>query len=568
MTQAASPATVLGTFDDVTLETRGFRWTLERRGDEFWVQMPDPLWFENPVWLMQALDPAWPATPPTIEARVVMTTGSHHMQNYWVRRPAGEGAALTPDDGSLIEVPWVWLIDEGRWVPNQDSFLTPPDSSLGGVARWNANCSQCHSVATEPGASPTYDEFDTRSVELGIACEACHGPAEAHVTHYSSPWRRYVQHWRRARNPELVDPTIVNPARLDSRRSVEVCAQCHSFGAWLDEEQYRRSGIPYRAGEELGAHRATLRHAQDTAEPALLDMLAGDSLALEGRFWRDGTNRVTGREYNGLIESTHADTDLTCLSCHSMHTYAAPADQLQADVSEDESCVACHDDFSADVTSHTRHDAGSSGSACMNCHMPRTTYGLFAAMRSHRIDSPSVDVSAENGKPNACNLCHLDRTLEWTGRYLTEWYGQPAVGLDIEHRSIAAGALWSLKGDAALRTIVGWHFGWQPAREASGDAWMAPYLAQLLADPYSATRRVAHRSIATLPGLEGFAYDYVAAPETLGRKADEALERWRRQLMPFGARPEILMGDEGNIYLELWQRLLAERDVRPLTIRE
>jgi predicted CXXCH cytochrome family protein len=349
---------------------------------------------------------------------------------------------------------------------------------------------------------------------------------------------------------------------------VEVCAQCHSFGAWRDEEQYRRSGVPYRAGEDLGVHRATLRHAQVGAEPVLVEMLAGDSLAVEGRFWGDGTNRVAGREYNGLLESSHADTELTCLSCHSMHTYADPADQLQAEVTEDQTCVGCHDDLSADVASHTRHQPGSSGSACMNCHMPRTTYGLFAAMRSHRIDSPSVRVSVESGKPNACNLCHLDRTLEWTGRYLTEWYEQPAVELDDDHREIAAGALWSLKGDAALRTIVGWHLGWAPAREASGDTWIAPYLAQLLADPYSATRRVAHRSIATLPGFEGFRYDYVGAPDALGRKADEAMERWRRQLGASVAHPEVLMGPDGGIQLEIWLRLLSERDQRPLTIRE
>jgi hypothetical protein len=498
-----------------------------------------------------------------------MTTGSHHMQNYWVRRPAGDAASLAQDDGSLVEIPWVWLIDEQRWVPNQDSFLTPPAGALGGVARWNANCSQCHSVATEPGASETYDSFDTKSVELGIACEACHGPAEEHVTRYRSPWRRYLQYWRRARDPDAVDPTIVNPARLDARESVEVCAQCHSFGAWLDEEQYRRTGIPYRPGEALGAHRATLRHEEDPTEPRLVEMLAGDSLALQGRFWPDGTVRVAGREYNGLLESTHfGETELSCLSCHSMHAYRETADQLHATVSEDQSCLGCHTELAGDVTGHTRHTSGSTGSACMNCHMPRTTYGLFSAMRSHRIDSPSVGATVATGKPNACNLCHLDRTLEWSGRYLTEWYGQSAPELGEDERSIAAAALWALEGDAAQRTIVGWHFGWAPAREASGEEWIAPYLAQLLTDPYSATRQVAYRSLRTLSGFETFRYDYVGAPRALGGRADEAMERWRRLRGAAVARPEVLLDATGDIHLEVWLRLLAERNQRPLTIRE
>jgi hypothetical protein len=204
----------------------------------------------------------------------------------------------------------------------------------------------------------------------------------------------------------------------------------------------------------------------------------------------------------------------------------------------------------------------------MNCHMPRTTYGLFSAMRSHRIDSPSVRVTLESGKPNACNLCHLDRTLEWTGSYLTEWYGQPPVGLDDDNRTIAAAALWALEGDAAQRTIVGWHLGWGPAREASGDEWIAPYLAQLLADPYAATRRVAYRSIVTLPGFEGFRYDYVDAPASLASKADEAVERWRRQQRSASDRPQLLIDAGRNLRLDVWLRLLDERDERPLTIRE
>ena len=46
--------------------------------------------------------------------------------------------------------------------------------------------------------------------------------------------------------------------------------------------------------------------------------------------------------------------------------------------------------------------------------MTATTYGLVKAIRSHLIDSPTVESSLTTGRPNACNLCHLDRTLDWT----------------------------------------------------------------------------------------------------------------------------------------------------------
>jgi hypothetical protein len=568
MTQVAAPSSVLGSFDGVVLESRGFQWRLERRADQFWVQMPDPVWFEQPAWLMRALDETWPEQPPLIDARVVMTTGSHHMQNYWVRRPDREGASLGPDDGSLIEVPWVWLIDEARWVPNLDSFLTPPSGSVGGVARWNANCSQCHSVGTEPGTSASYERFDTRTVELGIACEACHGPGERHAAHYRSPVQRYLRYFLTARGDDAADPTIVNPAKLDARRSAQVCGQCHSFGEWLDQAAYRQDGIRFAPGQELHEQRRVFRYEPGPAGAPLAGA-GSDTLSVEGRFWRDGTSRVAGREYNALLASTHfTEHELTCLSCHSLHGYADRDSQLAPGAAGDQACLGCHEELADEIAEHSRHRPASSGAECMNCHMPRTTYGLFSAMRSHRIDSPSVQVTVESGRPNACNLCHLDQTLEWTGRYLAEWYGQPLADLDPDHRAIAAAALWTLKGDAAQRTIVAWHMGWGPAREASGDDWMAPYLAQLLTDPYSATRRVAYRSIVVLPGFGDFRYDYVAPPAVAGAKADEAMGRWMRAGGAPEGGPRLLIGADGSIALDQWLALLAERDHRPLTIRE
>ena len=569
MTQVATSSTVLATFDDVVLENHGFRYRFELRDDEIWVDMPDPLWFEQPLWFMELVDPNWPQTPPRIEARVVMATGSHHMQNYWIRRPDGGEGYLSPDDGALVQLPWIWMIQEERWVPNQDSFIRPPSVSVEGPVRWNASCSQCHSVATEPRATESYERFDTRTVELGIACEACHGPAEQHVRFYQSPVRRYLRYFRKLQGQDAPDPTITNPAKLEPQRSVETCAQCHSFGTWRDQEGFRRSGVPFRPGDELDEYMSVFRYTEDPEDPLLLEMLETEPLSLEGRFWRDGTIRVVGREYNGLLESPGHDTgDLTCLTCHSMHEYEAPDRQLDPDVTGNRSCLGCHTDFADEISEHTRHLPQSSGSECMNCHMPHTTYGLFSAARSHRIDNPSARVSLESGRPNACNLCHLDETLEWTSQYLNEWYGQPLVEMGEDERSIAAAILWVLKGDAVQRTILGWHMGWDAALEASGRSWMVPYLAQLLMDPYSVTRQVAYRAIVTLPGFQDFEYDYIASTPEREGKANEALERWLVAGGPerFGAH--LLIDEDARIYIDVWARLLAERDQRPLTIIE
>ena len=177
-------------------------------------------------------------------------------------------------------------------------------------------------------------------MELGIARETCHGPAEEHVRFYQSPVRRYLRYFRKLQDPDARDPTIVNPEKLEPRRSVETCAQCHSFGKWRDQERFRRSGVPFRPGDELDQHRSVFRYTEDPEDPLLLELLGTDSLAFEGRFWRDGTIRIAGREYNGLLESPGHDTgELTCLSCHSMHEYEAPDGQLDPDVTGDRSCV-------------------------------------------------------------------------------------------------------------------------------------------------------------------------------------------------------------------------------------
>ena len=327
---------------------------------------------------------------------------------------------------------------------------------------------------------------------------------------------------------------------------------------------------PLECGElELDEYRSVFRYTEDPEDPLLLERLRTEPLALEGRFWRDGTIRVAGREYNGLLESPGHDTgDLTCLTCHSMHEYEAPDTQLNPDVTGNRSCLGCHTDYADEISEHTRHLPESSGSECMNCHMPHTTYGLFSAMRSHRIDSPSAQVSLESGRPNACNLCHLNETLEWTSQTLNEWYGQSLVELDEDERSIAAAILWVMKGDAAQRTILGWHMGWDAAREASGHTWMAPYLAQLLVDPYSVPRQVAYRSLVTLPGFQYFEYDYLASTSVREGKADEAVELWLQAGGPerFGAH--LLIAEDARIDIDVWARLLAERDHRPLRIIE
>lgn len=559
MTQAATPDAVLGDFDGVTLVDRGVTTRLSRRGDELWVDTVDPLW-----WLQPAAARAGAA--PRLTARVVMATGSHHLQTYWLRRPDAPGAYLRPDDGALLQMPWSWLVEEERWVPTQDTFLHPPSSEPLPGLPWNTSCNLCHSVGTRPRLAR--DRFATESVELGIACEACHGPGERHVRANRAPLRRYARHFA-----DRGDPTIVNPARLDPRRAAEVCGQCHSFHKEIDMARWKESGVKYRAGDELAASKAVFRYTKNPSHPRLLEHLRAEPDALEGRFWKDGTMRVAGREYNGLIESKcFTNGALTCLSCHAMHGYRQPADQLAAGRDGDGACLQCHTGLAGATVraAHTHHAAGSGGDSCLNCHMPHTTFGLLVAMRSHRIDSPNATTAARSGRPNACNLCHLDRTLGWTADRLSEWYGHARPRLTRDQERIAASVRWSAAGDAPQRAIAAWAMGWGPARRASGTTWQGAFLADSLADPYAVVRKVAYRSLRAIGGYSGFTFDYVAAPERLHAAAGRAVQIWQQVTRgaPDRHGPHLLMDTGGRLQVAEHERLLRSRDRRPVRIIE
>jgi hypothetical protein len=295
--------------------------------------------------------------------------------------------------------------------------------------------------------------------------------------------------------------------------------------------------------------------------------------------------RVSGREYNGLIDSpcfanaTDPGRTMSCFSCHTMHKPPedprpiaewADTHQVSSGKEGDGGCLQCHGSIAANVSMHTNHRPGSTGSACYNCHMPYTTYGLLRALRSHQVSSPSVESTVQTGRPNACNGCHLDKTLQWTSDNLQQWYGHRPVALDDEQRTVASSLLLLLRGDAGQRAIAAWSMGWKPAQEASGAWWMAPPLAMLLNDPYDAVRQIAHRSLQALPGFDGWEYDFLAAPAVRTGSTLRVLDHWSRMAASAGRGPSpaLLLDASGVPRMEEIVKLGLRRDDRPLVLRE
>ena len=574
MTQVATPTAVIGDFDNVVLTEDNLKFRLSRRGDEFWADMDVPTrrGFGNQV--------------VRLESPIVMTTGSHHMQAYWF--------ALQENSRLLGMFPFIYLKEAERWIPRQSAFLTPHGrTQIDEAGRWNDTCIDCHTTygrksvqGPNQAGSTTYDSVDSRVAEFGIACEACHGPGEEHVRANRNPTRRYAQHLNLGGD---FDDPIVDPQQLDTvdhRRSTHVCGQCHGIHSVHNQDQLAESietGFAFRPGDDLteSEMRFLIHCGYDPNPPMLQSKIERNPDFLRSMFWSDGMVRVSGREYNGLFKTPcYEHGTMSCLSCHQMHQAdddPRPVkewadDQLKAGMRGNRACTQCHQEFdnSQTLTRHTHHAAGSSGSNCYNCHMPYTTYGLLKAIRSHTIDTPSVAASLETGRPNACNQCHLDRTLDWTGDQLSQWYGIDKPKLSEDEQKISASVLWLLKGDAGQRALMAWSYGWQSAQDASGTGWMAPYLAQLLEDPYDAIRYISYRSLRNLPRFEDFEYDFLGPPEANSLANEQVVELWRTQPgnQEGHGTAETLIGTDGALMREQFDQFLRQRNDRRVILLE
>ncbi|HLK36096.1 MAG TPA: multiheme c-type cytochrome [Polyangiaceae bacterium] len=449
MTQRADKATVLAPLE-TAIEAEGIRYTLSADTD-------------GAVWVR--------ADPGALD-RVLITTGSHHMQGYWVT--AGRGA--------LRMLPFVFAREDRKVIARRDAFVEPPGVPQRDV-RWNSNCIACHATAGQPRATSDHLHYETSVTELGIACEACHGPGGSHVERHHDPIERFA-----LRRGAATDPTIVNPARLPADKASAVCGQCHSYSYPSDERGFWRSGYveSFRPGQELAPSRVVL-------SPAVLADPEGPKVDVEvdDLFWPDGTVRVAGREYNAMILSAcflrgEGPRKIACGSCHSMHE-SDPDDMLRRDRSVQRACVSCH----SMPEDHSRHAPGSPGDACVACHMPKTSYALRTAIRSHRIDVP--DSRGLAGEPNACNLCHLDQSRAWVATALARRRGTSDGGPPPPGTPESAMGL--LTGDAAERVLWADAMGDADALAASGAGWEARLLTYAADhDPYAVVRYVAARS--------------------------------------------------------------------------
>lgn len=504
MTREATPEYVKGDFNNAVLNYHGLPTRMTRDGDAYFMETVDPNWA---ALLAQASGQRDRVPPPRfVKLKVDRLVGSHWLQECLHKTPTGQ----------YVRLPVLYHIGEKRWVHTNGAFLAPDSDDFWARSRganWNESCLYCHN--TEPSKNPLPGPrgnraYQTEVSELGIACAACHGPGIEHV------------HMNRDGGSPTADD-VVHPARLSVPRRDDICARCH--GALVPKVQMwdlRTHRDPFIPGRELALYNHHFR-----SENEQLELARGRPQAktppkpgpTDGRFWGDGTPLTTALEFNGMALSAcyqNGRGTMSCLSCHTAHG-GDPNHMLKPRMRTNEACYQCHDEYRHRLAEHTRHPVDSPGSLCFNCHMPHVVYSLMSTHRSHRIQTPNLQTSLGTGKPHACNLCHLDKSLGWTRDQLAQWPNgkKTAAGqLSPDEESIAAAVLLLSQGDARTRVIVAGAFDNPAARQASGAEWFGSLLTRLIADErYPAVRLLAHRALVAAHGKDlAEPFDYLGLP--------------------------------------------------------
>lgn len=560
MTQLPTHASVQGRFDGTPVTLFGASARPFERDGEFLFELP-------------AI-----GAEPARTAKVALTVGSRRYQQYFELYGDEVGDAYR-------RLPLVWHIGDQRWMHMNGVFLSPDNDDWSRhQSLWNENCVFCHNTAPAPHLDVASTQlgaerkrFDTTLADLGISCEACHGPGGEHARKQRSPVARYGAHVA-----QRDDDSIVHPLKLDQQASTALCGQCHSQRLPKPPEKiwtYLESGPTFRPGDTFAGH----------VEPITRDTPALDGrrdAIFRDRFWGDGTARLTAYEYLGTTQSPCFEGgEMTCFSCHVMHSGDVHG-QLEPRMRGDDACTQCHAEIAADVRAHTRHDPAGAGSRCLDCHMPHMVYGIVDIHRSHRIESPDTKRDVESGRPHACTSCHADRDALWAADRMREWWGEPyerptqrpdGAPLDV------AEALASLhSGDAVQRAVCAWRLG-RPETALDDGARIAAALNLVvtLGDGYPSVRVLARRSLLALDrelklGIDAplESFDPLAPTEQRTRALYELVDRLPRVLAPRmsrlddGRRAGLLLLTDGSLDLARIRTLLDLQTDHVISIGE
>ena len=369
-----------------------------------------------------------------------------------------QGYLSTLPEGRIYVLPVFWHVASKRWVDWKE--ITPiPDGAHEIRQIWNQNCFNCHGTNIVQGYDINEAKYKSTWTEMGIGCEACHGPGREHVA-LMEEWEKNPaskpKYDNSSKNRQLSDIIKIFSTRSsEPRRVYDTCSYCHGnknnvFVGFKGGDNYADYAMPFLISEPLPEN------------------------DFQGEFWPDGRPNRFNRPQALTLSGCFKAGAVTCTSCHVAHG-SRNEFSLKVNINQgrngDALCTQCHDAIKpqapgpkptpltgAALEAHTFHKADSAGSRCINCHMSDVNWRLLIRRRDHTFQPPVPENTAQFGIPNACTTCHDDRSPEWAARQMDEWWG------DKDRRA----------GAASLADTM--------YRAGSGDTTTLPALARLAVD--------------------------------------------------------------------------------------
>lgn len=364
-----SPETVLGDFADVTFSHKDIDTRFYRDGDNYMIETQGP-------------------DGDTRRYSIAGVVGVEPLQQYLIETELGR----------LQSFDVAWDVDLKQWYhlyPTQDLPFDEAFHWSGPYKNWNARCAECHATGFEKNYTSQSKSYASAQAEIGVGCESCHGPAEAHLE-WAKPEISF--------NHEEWNGVNAKGFTIDLTEGgetvVQQCAGCHS----------RRE--PFGNGNPLPG---TDYHDAYRLSPLRAGLYQPDGQILDEVY-----------VYGSFLQSKMNAKGVTCLNCHDPHTA-----ELKAQ--DNSLCTQCHSEAGNpefpsllmakyDDPSHTFHKEGSEGAQCKSCHMIERNYMGVDGRRDHSFRIPRPDLTLAIDTPNACNDCHDDNTAKWAADTVAEWF--------------------------------------------------------------------------------------------------------------------------------------------------
>ena len=411
------------------------------------------------------------------EFRVTRTGGSRFTQMYIGVQTEGPEPADDPIYRVERKLPYGFWITRDRWLPANyfDTDFLPDydgDGHNGDAVdrlfrgnRWERNCIYCHN---------TYPY--TSRLHSGLENLVGFPPDDLHLRYDGGALSRDELKRRRRLQPDTLVTLGIS------------CESCH-FGGRIHAQD--KDVLPrfLPSAPDLIFPAAAAKVVQNAREtPYVIGSICAQCHAAEGvSLYPDGSATWNSREAPDLFGSACA-SELTCTDCHDPHT-PSPAGGSPDREAHVRVCTSCHDHYASE-TQRQAHSKHGDAASCLDCHMPRRVQGLDAVIRTHRISSPTDPAMLGQAAPNACNLCHLERSIDWTLEALSEHWSPVTLpeGFEVAYgdRTRAMAQVWAQHEVPITRLVLTDALARGSQRERA-----LPMLVKLLDDPSPVNRMFA-----------------------------------------------------------------------------